>query len=501
MSNFTWSENGLIFNGYTRAGVKELQGLLIPSTKASSSSLSSSDRAIVHPKAWWEAQVAFYGLKKQGTMEKCKQVLRHALELSTNLTVPPHITELSKKLQKNYKAQIAREEKQKYSNCTTDSAKADMDPKRFLSDHFKKNSSIVFKEHVQRLPLQAAADSMNLQYMSVDAPTRTVNPMHMPRYLIIAKTREDLLKAADNVQAVVPSPAKKQKVSTSKAPKTSKTSTEPKKATTQFRTPQFARKCGITPAALAQMQAETQKGVKETVSKTIAASMNNSAAASNVLVNINMPAQQSAQQSAAAPSAKPICVFVGEWSIDSNSLTNTFGTGAKRFRVQWDGNRLFATFEMGTLQGICLFTGKPKANKRMEFTWRGSRAGRDLYVDNNGLHRGHFIFHIGKTLVGEIFTAMGHYTFDGTWIGKVVGEAILPSVLWQDYWERLQETLENVDDGMQYEVNGYSSERQDESDDVVVYDSDDKDEVMYYSDSQQYSDEDVKESSSSEDDD
>ena len=166
-----------------------------------------SKKQVVHkqPKSWWEAQVRLYGLKcSKWTVEGMKQVLSNAFQ--KGLAVPEDLSRMEKNLIKEYRAVDAefqtRAEKarnDKWVSLSSDVAKADLDPDRFLKQIKSDGGVKVLRGLHGRAQIHQAAERMGLFSQSTDGPDGGYDD----RILVVGKDREEVWREIGRIDSEV----------------------------------------------------------------------------------------------------------------------------------------------------------------------------------------------------------------------------------------------------------------------------------------------------------
>lgn len=167
---YNCSGDGLLRNGHAfQSDLTDYLPLLEPKRTKGGSIAARQPTPIKKTRDWWQAQCAFRGLAQSGNVSQLQDRLRWADSKSMNKDV----LEAEVRLNREFREQNAAVRDSKWRALTTDEAKAEADPVRFLRERLAegdgKTDAVILKTH-QRFELHRAAESLGFQSCSTNAP-------------------------------------------------------------------------------------------------------------------------------------------------------------------------------------------------------------------------------------------------------------------------------------------------------------------------------------------
>ncbi|TFK51282.1 hypothetical protein OE88DRAFT_1659163 [Heliocybe sulcata] len=171
--------DGLTVKGHSLADewtIKYHLGMIVNHTpRGNISKRQPSERDLKKPKAWWEAQMVFYNLKKGSSISAMQDILRTAIATRA-LSVPESTRALEAKLKQEYIELSKKAADDNWSACTTDEERVNLDPERFLRETFDRKKAppvdlyvIKGRQYLDRFGVHQAAEKLTLQTQSADA--------------------------------------------------------------------------------------------------------------------------------------------------------------------------------------------------------------------------------------------------------------------------------------------------------------------------------------------
>ncbi|EPQ53117.1 hypothetical protein GLOTRDRAFT_140043 [Gloeophyllum trabeum ATCC 11539] len=167
---FECDSEGFKVKGHERASQSDIEHYLgMTPNFTKKGNLSKRQPDLTRPRAWWEAQIAFYNLKTGKSIAAMQDILRAAVNAGT-LSVPQATLDLETRMKREYAELSARAVADQYAACTTDEERVHVDAERFLRETFdrKKDPRVELyvvkgSQSLDRFGIYQAAERLMLQ--------------------------------------------------------------------------------------------------------------------------------------------------------------------------------------------------------------------------------------------------------------------------------------------------------------------------------------------------
>jgi hypothetical protein len=206
--NLECSGSGFTFSSHRRASPSTIGvDLGLQPRLTQSGRISKTRNVSKRSQRWWEAQVRLYGLKcNQWTIDGMKQVLESAVR--KGLRVPDNLSSIEQKLNAKYhlldrefQKRTADDRNEKWNALTSNVAKANLDPERFLRKLGLNGGVTALHGLRDRARFHQLAEKMGLVSQSTDG----IEGGYGDRILVVGKKQEDVWQKIHRIDADIQS--------------------------------------------------------------------------------------------------------------------------------------------------------------------------------------------------------------------------------------------------------------------------------------------------------